>query len=369
MRILYDHQVFSLQGHGGITRVFNEIVRYMNTQPDVSTDILLGFSRTKADFSNIVLPPGSVVHLGEGFSQRGAVNYAINEVLSGLIAPFRGHYDIYHSTYYRFVRTVRAARTVVTHHDCGPEIFPHLFPNSKKIFQFKRNLFRRADLILCVSNSSRDDLFRFYDVPREKTRIVYNGVSPMVRRPEGVIELQSVISGSFLLYVGSRSPYKNFDELLRVYVESGVHTVHQLLVLGGGPPSVEHLSLVQRLGIVDRVRFVPYASPVLLAEAYASAALLVYPSLYEGFGLPPLEAASLGCASLVATNPATLEVCGDGAFFFAPGDRQDFLRMLVVALEDSDGRAMRIQNAKRLLKTYTWEACGRQTLEAYREIQ
>jgi glycosyltransferase involved in cell wall biosynthesis len=369
MRILYDHQAFSLQSYGGITRVFSEIIRYMNTQRNISTDVLLGFSGTRADFGALVSPPGRVIHPGSALFASGILNYAANETFSTLMGPLLGKYDIYHSTYYRFLPAIRAKRRVATHHDCVQEMFPHLFPNSRRIFRWKREMFLKADLILCVSAASRTDLLRFYDVAAEKAIVVHNGVSPMVRDPHGESELRAAVSGNFLLYVGARHLYKNFDGLLRAYARSGMKQDYSLLAIGGGLPNAEHSSLIEQLGLARHVKFVPYASTALLAEAYASAALLVYPSLYEGFGMPPLEAASLGCVSLVAANPATIEICQDAAFFFEPSVTEHFSSMLQVALADTAGRAARIQRARNLLKIYTWEACGRKTLDAYQRLQ
>src|ERR1700733_5755949 len=112
MRILYDHQAFSLQSHGGITGVFRELIRYMNEQPNLSTDALLGFSGTHADLSALVSPPGRVTHPGSSLFRRGVLNYAVNETFSTLVGPLLGTYDIYHSTYYRFLPAIRAKRRV-----------------------------------------------------------------------------------------------------------------------------------------------------------------------------------------------------------------------------------------------------------------
>ena len=341
----------------------------MNRRPNISTDVLLGFSGTHADFEALVSPPGRVIHPGGALFENGLMNYAANEIFSTLLGPLLGKYDIYHSTYYRFLPTIRAKHLIATHHDCVQEMFPQLFRNSHRIFHWKREMFFKADLILCVSAASRTDLLRFYDVPAEKAIVVHNGVSPMVQEPHGETELRASVAGDFLLYVGTRHLYKNFHGLLRAYAGSEVRHNYSLLAIGGGPPSAEHSALIEQLGLAGRVKFVACASAALLAEAYASAALLVYPSLYEGFGMPPLEAASLGCVSLVATNPATIEICQDAVFFFDPSVPEHFSSMLQVALSDTEERAARIQRAKNLLRIYTWEACGRNTLNAYQQLQ
>lgn len=368
MRILYDHQAFSLQSYGGITRVFSEIIRYLNTQPGLATDVLLGFSGNKADFESLVSPPGRVIRPGGALFSSRPLNYAVNELVSAAASLSLGRYDVYHSTYYRFMPFIRAARRVATHHDCVPEMFPKLFPDSGALIRLKRALFSKADLILCVSAASRADLLRFYDVAEEKCVVVHNGVTIMTRQPSGADELTRIVDGEFILHVGVRHSYKNFDGLLRGYSASGISRTHQLLVLGGGPASKEDRDLVDRLGLSVRIVFVPFSSAALLAEAYAKAALLVYPSLYEGFGLPPLEAAALGCVSLVASNPATVEVCEDAVFFFDPSSADDLARMLPIALNDSAGRVARLQRARNLVTRYSWAACGSKTLDAYRRL-
>jgi glycosyltransferase involved in cell wall biosynthesis len=368
MRILYDHQAFSLQSHGGITRVFSEIIRYLNSQPKISTTVLLGYSGTKADFHELVSPSGRVFHPGRALFRRRMGNYGLNEALTTLYAPCLGKFDIYHSTLYHFSPAVRAARRVATHHDCAYELFPELFPHRDRILRSKRRMFRQADLVLCVSAASRNDLLRFYDVLPEKAIVVHNGVSAMQRAPGGDSELRMHVRGDFLLYVGTRAAYKNFNGLLQAFADSGAASSYSLLAVGGGPPTRAEVEFITKLGLSDRVRFIAHASPDLLAEAYARSSLLVYPAFYEGFGMPPLEAASVGCPSLVASNPATREVCQDSVFYFDPANPADFSHMLRTALSDNESRAVCLKKAEALLQTYSWENCGRKTLEAYHRL-
>jgi glycosyltransferase involved in cell wall biosynthesis len=369
MRILYDHQAFSLQSYGGITRVFSEIIRFLNQQAEISTNIFLGYSNTEANFHDIVSSPGRVLHFGRSPFRQGLVNYALNEALMFLYAPRFGEFDIYHNTLYRFSPCVRSTRRVATHHDCVQEQFPKLFPDHARIMRSKRRMFREADLVLCVSEASRKDLFHFYDVDPNRAVVVHNGVSRLDRISGGEAALRAHVTGEYLLYVGARYAYKNFDGLLRAYAESNAADRYELLVIGGGAATAAETNLIEKLQLRGRVKFVPHASPSLLAEAYALAALLIYPSLYEGFGMPPLEAASLGCPSLVASNPATREVCQDSTFYFDATSSSDFSKMLCVALSNNEERKRLVERGKALLQMYTWENCGKKTLDAYKRLR
>ena len=119
-----------------------------------------------------------------------------------------------------------------------------------------------------------------------------------VRHPPG--HFGRKLRRDYLLYVSGRSVYKNFTGLLKAFRESGLYRSFDLLVLGGGPLTPEEVDLIAQLGLTDSIISIPVASDSLLAEAYAGAKLFVYPSLWEGFGLPPLEAMAAGCPVLAS---------------------------------------------------------------------
>jgi glycosyltransferase involved in cell wall biosynthesis len=368
MRILYDHQAFSLQNTGGITRYFFELISRFASIDDIHPEILLGFSGTMWPIREASRPNGKVVHWGKRLSSSGMLTYALNELLLNVYATSHRKVDIYHNTLYRFMPSVRARRLVATHHDCVQERFPELFPDHARIFAAKRRMFKRADLVLCVSESSRSDLEHFYGVEPNRTKVIYNGVSPMVRSESGKAELLQKVHRPFLLYVGIRAAYKNFNGFLEAFAETGLADRYDLVAVGGGRFSDQELHLIQDLGIRNAVVSIPFASPDLLAEAYANAALLVYPSLYEGFGLPPLEAMAMRTPALVAATPATLEVCMDAAFFFNPQDFSDFTCKLRFALENEEMRNGKITQGLKVAQQYKWDQTAMQVLAAYESI-
>jgi glycosyltransferase involved in cell wall biosynthesis len=362
MRILYDHQVFSLQDAGGASRYHFELVRELQTREEIAVEVLLGLNGSVMPFSSLRQPGSRVI--GRSTSLKpGLARYALNELLSAVVAPLQGRVDIYHPTLYRALPWVRRRRVVVTHHDCIHERFPHLFPHSASIIEAKRKLFAQADAILCVSASSQRDLLHFYDVAESKTHVVHHGFTPLAPAP-GEAEKGT----PYLLYVGSRASYKNFGLLLDAFSRSGLAESYALLAVGGGAFTVQEQERIRALGLKDSVTLIPKADDAALARAYREAALFIYPSLYEGFGFPPLEAMSMGCPVLVNRTSSLPEVCGDAAFYFDASDDDDLCCCLNSILKDKEGLAAKRRLGEQRVKLYDWSRCAERTLAVYRQL-
>jgi glycosyltransferase involved in cell wall biosynthesis len=315
VRIHYDHQVFSLQSTGGNTRYHFELMRHLAGHPDLEQEVFLGLTPTAMPFFDLAARSVRVVGRQTALRAGGRL-YMLNEALNSAFALTRGRFDIYHPTHHRFNPLIRARRMVVTNHDCTQEKFPEEFRYNERVLRFRRALFARADAIICISEASRKDLLHFYEVDPAKTRVIHHGLTGLVRSRSTHEEFARLLCGDFLLYVGARAHYKNFHGLLHAFRDSGLNHSMDLLVLGGGPMSPEHQRLIADLGISDSVTHVAMVSDAQLAEAYATARLLAYPSWSEGFGFPPLEAMSFGCPVLVCNASSLPEICGDAPFYY-----------------------------------------------------
>jgi glycosyltransferase involved in cell wall biosynthesis len=366
MRIFYDHQVFSLQDAGGVTRYQFELVRNLQLTPDAEIAVLMGLNASVMPLRELSNARTRILSWRTGL-RPGYFRYAINESISAVLSPALGRFDIYHVMLYRAIPFLRRRRLVVTHHDCTHERFPHLFRNASFIVEKKRKLFAQADAIICVSESSRRDLLHFYDVDEDKTHVVHHGFSPL---PVGsaVAEANGIRNAPYLLYVGLRARYKNFLLLLEAFSRSGLASDFELVVIGGGAFSAEEHSKISALGIGNRIRHIRKAGEGTLAHAYRNAALFVYPSLYEGFGFPPLEAMSLGCPILVHRTSSLPEVCGDAAFYFDAPDIEDLSRALVSTLQDAPGIAIKRRLGQQRVKLYDWSESAKSTLAVYRAV-
>ena len=368
MRILYDHQAFSLQNAGGMTRYFYEIIRFMTAVPDVQAEVLMGITGTVYPFASLPPAKARVTQL-RGPLPPGMLRYLTNEIVGNFAALVRGKMDIYHLTYFMRMPMVRARRLIATHHDCTHERFPQLFPDVKKIMWARKNMFPKMDAIICVSQSGQKDLVNFYGVDPAKIRVIYHGVSPLTRSPEDAKSLRRRMRREYLLYVGMRPSFKNFNGLLRAFYETGLKDSMDLLVVGGTPFTADENNLIGKWKMSDSVILLPRVSDGLLAEAYAGATLLVYPSLSEGFGMPPLEAMMMGCPVLATNRPSVPEICHDAPFYFDPGDQESFNSALLQAVHDSDRRRQAVERGRQVAAQYNWEKCGEQTLALYRECQ
>jgi glycosyltransferase involved in cell wall biosynthesis len=368
VRILYDHQLFSLQDAGGGSRYFYELMAFVAAAPGVQMELLLGMGDSVHGLRDLASDKTTVMSFGSSL-RPGPWRYLVNEAFTNAVAPFRGRMDVYHSTLYRCVPLVRARRIVATHHDCVQERFPEMFPDTGKIRRAKTRLYRDADAIICVSEASRKDLLSFYDLSAAKTRVIYHGVARMAPCSKAAAELRTRLRREYILFVGSRAAYKNFSGLLQAFHDAGLKDSLELLVLGGGPLTPEQRALIDKLGLTDSVISMPIVSDGTLAEAYAGAKLFVYPSLCEGFGFPPLEAMSVGCPVLATHVSSIPEVCLDAPFYFDPQDQASFTRALLHAINDEDERRQAIEKGSAVAARYSWTKCGEETLALYRECQ
>jgi glycosyltransferase involved in cell wall biosynthesis len=363
VRIAVDHQVTSLQDAGGMSRYHYELARHLRGREGISLDLLFGGQSSVLPFAEL---QGAGVRV-ESWKSRlgpGYPRYAMNALWTAAIAPLRGRYDLYHASYQRWEPAIRHRALVATHHDATQERFPRLFPNAAAIRARKGKLYRRADLVICVSESARRDLMEIYGVEEAKTRLVHHGVTPVAGM---AAPFEDGDSRPYVLYVGSRSAYKNFSALLRAFAETAAALSMRLMVAGGGGWSASERAAIAEHGLQKRVVLLPRVDEAQLGALYRGAALLVYPSLYEGFGLPPLEAMDAGCPVLVSHTSSLPEICGDAAHYFDPASRDALTEMLGRLLGDAALLSGKVDAGRAWVGRYTWELAAAGTLAVYRE--
>jgi len=258
---------------------------------------------------------------------------------------------------------------VVTVVDMIYELFPHLFNTigAERFRKQKRRCVLNADAVICISETTRRDLQDFYGMGLDKVWAVPLGYSNTFKRLPSLPErAESPVSGPFLLYVGSRSHYKNFRQLIQAY-SLWQRRQEVNLVVVGREWSKDEIDTLTGSGIYDRVRLLDKVDDEALCYLYNTAVALVYPSLYEGFGIPLLEAMACGCPVVASRIPSTIEVAGDCPVYFDPGEKEE----LVLALDKvlSEGReSQRVLAGLERVKDFSWERTAGQTLKVYRSL-
>lgn len=261
---------------------------------------------------------------------------------------------------------------VVTIHDLIPLLLPRTVSNPAGLpLILFWHLFatRRAAKIIAVSRHTKTDLVRLLRVPAEKVVVIYEGADRDLFFPPGKGE-SPPWEEPYLLYVGGIRYHKNLPCLLRAFA----HLVqkrrlpHRLVLAGEGGDHPGLWRLAARLGVADRIRFTGRPDAALLRRLYSFCVCLVYPSLYEGFGLPPLEAQACG-APVVASRVASIpEVCGDGAIYFSPRDPKDLAQKIERVLDDPPLVARLKERGAANVGRFSWEEAWQETAAVYLEV-
>lgn len=263
------------------------------------------------------------------------------------------------------------ARFIVTIHDLILTRFPSarattLAPLMYKIKNIGYKLIissaiKRARKIITVSEFTKNDIVNYFRADPEKIVVTYEGVSDF--RDDAVAD--AGIESPYLLYVGNAYPHKNLDGLIGVFDKVNKKHPDLKLVLVG-KEDYFYKRIKESVGNNSSVVFMGYVSDSRLKGLYKKAAAYVFPSLYEGFGLPPLEAMACGCPVASSDKASMPEILGDAALFFNPEDKNDFENKLDLILEDGNLRNELIRKGYDRIKKYNWIDCVKKTLAIYR---
>ena len=366
MKIIYDHQIFSRQEYGGISRYFHEISRRI---PQLRGDVVEVFAPFHVN--------GYLSTANSSLSKRircvkfpgSTLAFGITNVVAGkLFVRRRKDVAIFHETYYSAIDYAPApAKRIITVYDMIHELFPESFSAADLTRRNKQRAVSRADHVICISECTRQDVVRLMGIPIEKTSVVYLGYSLIEGHGNEVFVPK--IRNPFLLYVGKREGYKNFKCLLSAYGQSEELKREFILVcFGGGRLTHSELSLMKSFGLTAANVVCISGGDTVLAGLYSSAAALIYPSLYEGFGIPPLEAMARGCP-VICTNTSSLpEVVGNAAIFFDPRSHNDLRAVIERVVGSGTISRNLIAIGYERVKNFSWDKCALDTLLEYNRI-
>lgn len=382
MDVLFDYQAFEMQTMGGISRMFAELLMHLGDQGISCT---LGVRESdnvylrKSGLLPKLKPAGyrnkkwfgheQYFH-GEDRLKRfifNTIGYSMTPNPDYCIEMLKKQsFDVFHPTFFNpyFLDYLGKKPFVLTIHDMIPELYPQCFDKDDMQVIGKRILAPKASAIIAVSEKTKEDIIRILHIPDEKVHVIYHGCS--FNKPA---ELRRPYDFPYLLYVGDRNIYKDFTH----FVQSAASTLCKhdglKLVCTGRPFTAMELSLFASLGIQDRVVHHWVEDDDEFFSLYHYAECFVFPSEYEGFGIPILEAYAADCPVLLNNVSCFPEIAGDAAVYFSfglPGDLEAKLEYMLSM--QSGERESLIQKQRDRLSLYSWEKSARQLAVVYGSI-
>ncbi|MBO0930950.1 glycosyltransferase family 4 protein [Fibrella aquatilis] len=364
MNILYDHQTFSLQTYGGISRYHAELIGGINrtTNDHASASVLISNNEyLEENGVNIMsfLPDYQV-------KGKGKFIYSVNQYYS--IKRLKlNRFDVFHATYYDnyFLPYLKGKPYVVTFHDMIYEKFSHQYADLAKdlnIVSNKKRLAEQAAKIIAVSQHTKNDIVELLNIDPHKVSVIYHGSSLSIKKNDFVNE-----PCKYILYVGNRHMYKNFIGLLNSLNYLLKKYNIKLLCAGGGFFTKEEKSLINSLNMYDNIEHCNI-NDESLQTIYQRAIGFIFPSFYEGFGIPILEAFACGCPCVVSNVSSLPEVAGDAALYIDPKSPESIRDAVEQLITKPELRSTLIQRGYKQLSKFSWARAVNETLIVYQSI-
>ncbi len=380
MRILYDHQAFTIQKYGGVSRCFAEL--YKNLPKEVNAHILVhesdnvylkdvkGVHPKGYHFNHFIchwdFPGKCRLHIltdrfrKHKFYPEYNTNYVFEEL-------DKGDFDIFHPTYYSdyFLPHLHGKPFVLTIHDMIPELYPQYYGNDNVQIVMKRKLAPLAKAIIAVSENTKQDIIRILGIPEEKIHVVYHGCSlPIVK------ESSKPFPFPYILFVGARWTYKNFIPFVRSSAPILKKHKDLHIVCTGSEFESEEITLLEELGIRNRFIHQWVKNDTDLYNLYHYALCFVYPSEYEGFGIPILEAYQADCPVLLNRQSCFPEIADEAAIYFdMDACQNNFAERLETFMEmNKDDREKLLEKQRQRLQHFSWEQSAKQLAQVYYSI-
>jgi len=370
MKILLDPQIFYQQTYGGISRYYTEVFSVLSKKKDVEIILPIYNSDNSYLKETDLAAKNKSLHLLYSvlsffrISTRSLRKRKSDQLLD---AKFQENdYDVVVPTYYNpyFLDKINGKPFVLTVYDMIHELLPEYFIDDEfRVVERKELLLHKATRIIAVSHNTKKDILKVYPhINPDKIVVVYHGTSIKIDN-----EVKVALPENYILYVGARPHYKNFKFLVRSIVpllkkDSSL----MLIAAGGGKFSEEELAWLKSLGINRQVVQKRFEENEL-GHFYKQAKCFVLPSLYEGFGIPVVEAMACGCPIILSTHGSLPEIAGDAGIYFNSESEDDLKEKIEELINNSELRAKYADKGLRHVTRYDWNAAAEQCLQVYKD--
>ncbi len=365
MNIIFDFKIFLQQNYGGPSRYFFNLFEYINKKQDRNNAYIISpvYYNEYLDLSNFKDKIIGIKFPKIKFS--GVLCNRINRLLSNIFIK-KSQPSIIHTTDYQIYSNRKEYPLIVTVHDLIHEIYHEEF-GKKKDFRPKKKILEISDHIICVSQNTKRDLMRYYDVDEKKISVVYHGntFQNFIHNKKNPI-----FQFKYFLYVGGRKRYKNFFSVIEAFKKNKqIYNEYKIICVGGGKfLESEKKKLIENDIDLRKIIFLDRTDDNNLFNLYKNATALIYPSFYEGFGMPIIEAMSIGCPVISSNTSSLTEVFGDAAISFSPSSIKELTNNLEKIAFDNDLKRKVIDLGYKQSKKFTWERCIDKTLTIYNKV-
>jgi glycosyltransferase involved in cell wall biosynthesis len=374
--IIYDHQVFAMQEYGGVSRYFYELCSRLERV-------------THQAMAARIVAPIHVNHYLPNLPARQLVSSVKMKRYPGswrVLKPLnhyltKNHFikhqaknkpDIVHETFYSLkTSTPKHCPSVITVYDMLYEKFPQYVGKYDNLLKARKMAIQRADRVICISESTKKELIQYLDIPESKISMIHLGFE-MIDQEQSILNKNNARAHHktrpYLLHVGYRAGYKNFDALLQAYASSTLlHSAFDLVTFGPNPLTTSERHLISQLGLGGKVRYATGDDGELI-QYYKHASAFVYPSLHEGFGIPLLEAMQFGCPVVCSKTTSIPEVAGAAAHYFDPSSLSSIRQALEEIITSPSLRQEKISLGLARIKHFSWDTCASQTAAVYAQL-
>jgi len=385
MKVLFDHQIFSMQKFGGISRYFYELINYFRQTKSPDFELSLKYTNNYYIKNDLLFQQEENILGSDPYQKflpkitfrgkRRLFNLICNKISQYDNKKWtienlkKGEYDIFHPTYYDpyFLEYIGNRPFVLTVYDMIHEIFPEYFSIGDSTSKFKRVLAGKATKIIAISESTKQDIINFYKIDEDRIEVIYLASSLNLNINSSLNQL--VRPEKYLLFIGNRTIYKNFYFFIRAISNLLFEDKHLYLICsGGGNFTPEEVAYFELLGVSDKIIYID-ATNENLVQLYGNALAFIFPSLYEGFGIPVLEAFQCGCPVIASNSSSLTEIGGEAALYFDPKDILSIQKKVTDVIYDNMLRTKLREKGLIRAKEFSWEKAAIKTKELYLSVE
>lgn len=367
MNILYDSQIFNWQSYGGISKYHVRLAERLSEMAETSVKIPIFYSNNKYLLESKFAPFLPTIERLK-LPKSESIYYRLGKINNLLCkrAIRRKHFDVFHPTYYDnyFLDYIGNKPFVLTVYDLIHEKYGYLFGKNDKTASKKKLLIEKASKIIAISNNTKKDLVEIYKVDPDKITTIYLAHSNSLADAD-----ISNLPKRYILYIGDRWGYKNFPTFIKSISNVLQKDPELYVVLGGGKPlSLEEIEMINRLSIKSRIYHYPQISEAQIGALYRNALVFVFPSKYEGFGIPILEAYNYRCPLIVSDSGSLPEVAGNACIYIDPDDELSITNAIEKIVYDPSLRNSLIEKGAIRAREFSWGKTALETRKVYESV-